>query len=160
MYTKNIEIGSFINKIGEENNLSFSRCEVMKRLALGLDEEQRKLSIVQKTPDGLYDWRIINLDNINTHFVKKTYASINAHDLKRGILEEYLETVTLYIELSNSKQPIEIVFYNHNDHNIFELSELEQIAKEWEIIISRSLIYRIKYRNTLQNYKSQYWQGF
>jgi hypothetical protein len=118
------------------------------------------LSIVQKTSNGLYDWRIINLDNIRTHFIKKTYTSINANDLKRGILEEYLEKITLQIELVNSKQPIEVVFYNHNDHNIFELSELEQIAKDWETIVSRSLLYQLKYKNTLQNYKSQYWQGF
>lgn len=160
MYTKNVALNSFLQKIGEENNLSFSKCEVMKYLALGLDEEQRRLAIVQQITNEVYDWRLIILDNIQTHFVKKTYKSLNASDLKRGMLEEYLEKITLLIELENSKQPVEATFYNHNEHNIFELPEIEQTAKEWEIIISKSLLHQIKSRNISQNHKSEYWLGY
>ena len=132
----------------------------MKQLALGVDEEQRKLLIAQQTSESKYDWRIISIDNIHTHFITKTYRKINANDLERGLLEEYLEKVTLRLVLVNCKQAVEIDFYNQIDHNIFELPELLQIARDWEIIITKMLMHRNKYRSAYSNYKSQFWQGF
>ncbi|MCU7549189.1 hypothetical protein OCK74_08685 [Chitinophagaceae bacterium LB-8] len=160
MYNKNVESNYFINKIGGENNLSLSRRDVMKKLALALDEEQRKLLIVQKNSEDKYDWLIISIDNIQTHFIKKTYRNINTNDLKRGMLEEHLEKVMLYFEFVNCKQPVEVVFYDHIDHNIFELPELVQIARDWQIVVTKILMHQPKYRSVYLNYKSQYWQGF
>lgn len=160
MFTKNFELDTIFSKVIDDNNLTISKQEVVKHIALGLDEEKRNLIVVQQTTNGKFDCRIVNLDKIKNHFVKKTYGNINANDLKHGILEEYLEKIALYIELADNKQPFEIVFYNHHDHNIFELPELEQSARNWEVLVSKSLMYKVKFRNTLSNYNSLYWQEY
>ncbi len=160
MYKESIELAVLLNKIGSDNNLSFSKQDVMKNLALGLDEEQRKMLILQQACEGKNDWLIINLDHVHTCLVKKTYKKINANDLEKRILDEYLENITLHLALSQNKQPVEINFYSPSDHNIFDVPVLERKAKDWEIVISKSLMSQIKYRGISFNYKSQYWQGF
>jgi hypothetical protein len=149
-----------MNMLGADNNLSLNRREIMKQLALGIDEKQRKLLIVQKTADGKYDWRIINIDLLKVHFLKKTYSKVNASDLERGILEEYLEKVCIYLEFSDGNPPFEIIFFDHVDHNIFEFSELEQLARAWNMIINKVITGQPKCNANLSNYKSQLWQGY
>lgn len=147
MLKENVVLATLLNRAEATNNLSFSMTNVLKRLALGLDEEERKLIVAQQANDGSCDWQLIHIDDIRLHYVRKTYKHMNARDLESGILEEYLETITLYIELKNSHRPIELVFYDHIENNIFELPELDPIAKDWEISISRILMYGLTYRN-------------
>lgn len=159
MYLKNIELKSLLYRLGEDNKVSCSKKETMKHVALGLDEEKCKLLVLQQIEDR-FDWQVISLDSVHTCFVKKTYININANDLKKGILEEYLDKIALRFEFTNKNEPLEVVFYNHIDHNIFEMAELEQKAKDWEIAISKILMYRIKKGEFALGFKSQYWQGF
>ena len=159
MYKGSIELTTLISKIGSDNNLELSRKDVMKNVAIGLDEDQKKLLILQQT-NNKNNCLIINLDQVQTCLVKKTYKNINANDLRNGILDEYLESITLHLEFSHNKQPVEVNFYNHAVHNIFEASELERKAKDWEIVLSKILMNQIKYRSIYLNYRSQYWQGF
>lgn len=154
-----MELNALLTKLAEDHNLNIFNSDVMKHLALGFDREQNKILVVQQPQASTTVWFTIDIDHVKTHFIKKSYKKINANDLKRGILEECLEKITLFIECSNSKHPVELVFYNNTDHNIFEVTEMEQIAKDWEIIISRSLLHRTKYNSSRTNYNSQYWQG-
>jgi hypothetical protein len=160
MKTNNIELNSLASKIGAENNLLLTSRETMKRLALGLDEEKRKLLVVQKTAEDQYDWRIVSIDNIKDQFIKKTYRNLETADLNKGILDEYLEKVTLFIAFLNCRQPFEITFYDHNDHTVFELTHLIQIARDWHVTLSQISMRQTYYNSAFLNYKSNFWQGY
>jgi len=124
---------------GEKNNLSFSSQELLTDSILGLDGVGRKILILNKNQNGELEDVVINLDEIKNCSVRKIYGSIRVGELKKRKLNEYLDRIVLHFEFANNKPPVEICFYKHVDHSIYNLSELEQKARHWELIINKML---------------------
>lgn len=125
----------YFRQLGTENDLNFSSQEILKSCVLGLDGVQRKILVVQRE-DGFFGSFIIDLKAVKNCSLKKIYGTINVGDLKKQKLEQYLERIVLHFVLNNNSS-VEIVFYKHFENHLLEVSELEQKAKQWEVIISK-----------------------
>lgn len=127
---------------GTENNLSFSSQEMLEHCAFGIDGLKRKILIMTKVQDQ-YNTKVISLDEVRACSVKKTFDSIDAGNLKNRKLEQHLRKMVLHFEFINNKLPMEILFFDNTEHNIYQLSQMEQKAKHWQAMLSK-LIYSEK----------------
>ncbi len=123
------------SQAGTENNLSFSSQEVLNNSVLGLDGLNRKILVVRKQ-DHEYTSLIIDLNEVQTCVVKKLYGTIKSDSYKEGKLEQYLEQIVLHFDLGG-KPSVEIVFYKNFENHVYEIMELEQKARRWEVILSK-----------------------
>ena len=129
------ELLNYFRQAGTENNFSFSSEEVLHNSVLGLDGVHRKLLLVIR--DGsLFKSSVIDVNNIQSCTVKKHYGTIQAGDLKKHKLEQYLERIVLHVEPAGHP-PVEIVFFSYADNHLFEIPELEQKARHWETFLAK-----------------------
>jgi hypothetical protein len=128
----------YFSQLGTENDLNFSSQELLKDCVLGLDGVQGKILVVQRE-DGFFGSFIVNLRQVKNCSVKKIFRSINAGDLKKAKLEQFLERIVLHFDL-NDNSTAEVVFYKHFDNHPMEVIELEQKAKKWDAILSKMQI--------------------
>jgi hypothetical protein len=119
------------SKLGTNYNLSFSSQEILSNVIIGLDGVNRKVLILDHSGSVFNDY-IINLNEVKHCTVKKYYGNIKPGGLKTNKMDSYLEKVCLHFELYNGKEAIEVVFYNHIDHPLYQLSVLEQKAMNWK----------------------------
>jgi hypothetical protein len=105
----------YFSQLGTENDLNFSSQEILKDCVLGLDGVQGKILVVQRE-DGFFGSFIVNLREVKNCSVKKIFGTINAGDLKKAKLEQYLEKIILHFDLNNNSTA-EIVFYKHFENH-------------------------------------------
>ena len=129
---------SFFKKVALVHNLSFTAQEIFRDLVLALDGPKRKLLIVEEKNKN-YDTRIIDLSDVNTCKVKKTYAAIDINAYKRNKPEEYLSSISIELELRTNLSPFVIFFYRSDSNSIYEIKELETRARNWEVLLSKML---------------------
>jgi len=125
------------SQLATENNLIFSKQEVLNTCVVALDGTNRKILVVTKE-DSFYGSFIIDLDEVNICTVKKVYGTIKAGDLKDDKLDQHLEKIVLQFTLDN-KPSIEIEFYHHYHNHMYEMPELVQKAKQWGAMLSKML---------------------
>lgn len=129
------ELLNYFRQAGTENNFSFSSEEVLQNSVLGLDPVHRKLLFAVRS-GSLFHSSVIDVNNLGSCTVKKHYGTIQAGDLKKHKLEQYLDRITLHLEPAG-KPPVEIDFYRHSDNHLFEIPELEQKARYWETFLAK-----------------------
>ena len=127
------------SELGSRYQVNFTSQAILKDEILGIDGVQRKLLILNTTDKNEMPHELIDLDELRHCSVKKSYGSINNGDLKNKKLEQYLEKIVLCFEFHMKKPAIEVAFYNHLKNHLFEISELEQKAKDWESFLSKML---------------------
>ena len=127
------------HQLGSDHNLSFSSQEILKNGVIGLDGLHRKLAVLQRQSETRFHAKVIDLGDLRTCSVKKEYGTIGGGDLSTKKLEQYLEKIALHFEFNDGSKPVEIVFYNHIDHVIYQIAELENKARHWEAILSKML---------------------
>ena len=126
------------SELGSNYKLSFSSQTIQRESVIGLDGIHRKVLILNiiKSP---VEHHLIDLDEVKSCTVKKTYGSINKGGLKDRKLEQYLEKVSLCFEFKTSKGAIAVSFYSSLEDYVHQAPELEQKAKDWEVILSKML---------------------
>ena len=122
-------------ELGLHYNLNFSNKAILDNCLLGFDAVQRKLLVLNR--DNECSHELIDLHQLEFCFVKKTYGTIDGGALKNKRLEHYLEKIILCLELKTEKRKVEIVFYRRVDQPLYQLFELEQMAKDWEALLSK-----------------------
>src|SRR3982751_911346 len=115
--------------------LTLSSQEVLIDSILGLDGPGKKILIVNRNPGGAFQDIMIALAEVKNCSVRKTYGAIGLGELRKTKLNEYLNKIALQFEFANQRPPIEFSFYNHVEHSIYQVAELEQKARHWELII-------------------------
>jgi len=120
-----------------EYNLSFTSQEVLKDYVFGIDALQRKMLLIHRLKDGIYQDEVIALDEIKTCSVKKIYGAIEGGSLKNRKLEQHLKKIVLQFEFSHNKQTIELCFYEDIHNSIYQISEMEQKARHWQAMLSK-----------------------
>jgi hypothetical protein len=136
MWNRATDLLAQFNTLGMENNISFSRKEILKDCIIGLDGKHRKLVVLQQFGQFAYDWHIIDLNDIQSCFIKKTYRNIKAGELKKRKIGDYLESINLGLEFLDNRTPLEISFYARAGHKSWKVSELDRKAKNWQIMLS------------------------
>ena len=127
-----------LSELRSQHGLSFTSQEELLNKAIGLDGLQSKLLIVDENNAG-YDWNIIDLEEVESCSVKKVYDSIDAGGLKTKWVEEYLRTIVLQFNFNNYKPSFDLIFYESTVNNIYEMSELENKARQWQAMLSKMI---------------------
>jgi hypothetical protein len=140
MRNSTIDLLKQFSKLGIEYNISFSSQEILNECIIGFDGKHRKLVVLKQCGQFEYDWYIINLDDVLSCYIKKTYRSIKAGELKKKKIEDYLESIILGLEFFDNRTPVEISFYEHAGHKGRKISELDRKAKSWQIMLSKMLM--------------------
>lgn len=129
---------SRFSELGSFNNLTFSSQEILKDAAIGLDGVHRKLLVLIRSNETTFSNQLLNLSDVKACTVKKQYGTIYAGS-KKNALDYYLEKIALCFEFKNSQEPVEVVFYHHISSDIYEIKEMSEKAKHWEVILSKLL---------------------
>jgi hypothetical protein len=131
------------NKTEQENNLTVSDRELLGNLVIGLDKVRRKVVVVKKEDDTC-DSLVIDLREIRSCSVKKIYKSVNMGTQKKERFENLVDKIVLEFEYTDKKEMLEVPFFESASNHLLEMSELEQFARDWEIIVSKSMTNKLK----------------
>jgi hypothetical protein len=134
---KTSAIVAHFNNTGMENNFSFSCQEILKNCIIGLDGLQRKLLILEFNENEKHKHiHIVDLNKVKHCGLQKIFSTIASSD-KGKASEVYLEKIQLKFEYTNSNLPVEVIFYDHINNHIYEISEMEHKAKDWQNILNK-----------------------
>lgn len=129
----------YLSEQGTKNDLRFSSQEVIGNKIIALDGRKRTLLLLEER-DGRKLHHTIDLEEVESCTLKKIYNRINAGDLKRKKVEEFLSTIALQFDFKNKKQrPVVLNFYDRGTNYITELKPLEAKAKGWQTVLSKLL---------------------
>lgn len=131
------ELLNHFSKLGTENNLSFTSQEILENCIIGLDGIQRKLLILKKIDTDEYDSILLDLSEVKNCSKKKIYTRVNIGTSKKERFENHLDKIVLELDFIDNRQSVQILFFEPITNHIFAMSELEQKATKWEMIISQ-----------------------
>lgn len=135
---KRKHMNSIVKRFSElvsRHGLYISSQTILQTCVLALDGINRKM-IVQ---DSDFRHCIIDLDEVRSCTVRKTYRSIHGGELEHGLLDGYLQEVLLCFEFKSGKAQVEIPFYQTGIDPVVLAPELEHRAKDWEAVLSKML---------------------
>jgi hypothetical protein len=132
------ELLSVCSHIASEHNLNFSSQEVSNSRVIGVDGITRKLLIVEYREEKIIN-TLIELENVKKCTIKKNYNQV-ASSPGGSKPESYLQSITLEFSFWKNREPFEISFYDNISNHIYEMSELELKARDWEKMITKLLM--------------------
>ena len=131
------------SQLGSEYGLSYTSQEILKERIIGLDGVHRKLLVLQEK-DGRQSYYIIDLEEVKSCAVKKTYYAMPAGEGSQRGMDNHLEAIGLQFDFKDKKPAILLPFYDNIANHVFEIAELETKAKDWESILSKMLVKETK----------------
>lgn len=131
------------SKLGSRYGLSFTSQENLKQRIIGLDAIMQQI-LVFEILDNDVDWYRINLKDVRRCVVKKIYGSIDANELDKKQVEDYLEVIALEFDFKSMQKTVALPFYMKLQNAPEEIQELEHKAKDWEIILGKMLSSEVK----------------
>ena len=129
------------NLAGSNHGLSFSKYELLKNKIIGLDNVRQAVLIYEFENENAI---CINMKEVNNCTVNKQYDSIDMGTDKKAKMEKHLSSIDLKFSIKRSTEPISISFYDSSVNNIYEMTELEAKAKEWETVLSKMIVKELK----------------
>jgi hypothetical protein len=125
-----------LSELGTKFNLSFSSQLVFRNKIIALDGIKKCLLVLDtgKEPGQPY---VIDLKNVASVTVKKTYGSIKAGELKNKGMEDFLKRIELQFDFSNKGETTVLPFYESDIDNQRERAMLARNAKNWQMILSK-----------------------
>ena len=129
------------NLAGSNHGLSFSKYELLKKKIIGLDNVRQAVLIYEFENENTI---CINMKEVKNCTVSKQYDSIDMGTDKKAKMENHLSSIDLKFSIKRSTEPISISFYDSSVNNIYEMTELEAKAKEWETVLSKMIVKELK----------------
>lgn len=123
------------SEIASRNNLSFSSQLFLRDMILGVDGVNRKLVVI-KDINGLADCKTIDLNLIKECTIHKEYQKIEAGALRKSSLDQYLQTISLNLILSDGLL-ISLPFYEKGRNSLAEMHTCEVRARDWESMLNK-----------------------
>ena len=117
-----------------KNNLSISGQQVINDSMIGLDAVNRKLLVVNKTKDNLFDNVVIDLTEVEQCKVASVSGVIDYGSSKNSKLDQLLEKIVLRFSFNSGNRSYDFPFYTYND-SLYTLQDLQAKAKQWEAYI-------------------------
>lgn len=127
------------SELGSLNNLTFSGQEILKDVAIGLDGVRRKLLVITKDNETVFNPRLLDLRDVKSCSVKKRYGTVEAAGFRRREREHHLEKIALRFEFKDRRQPAEVPFYHHVTGGPYEVKEMNAKARRWCVLLSKML---------------------
>jgi hypothetical protein len=132
------ELLSICSHMASAHNLNFSSQEVSSKRIIGVDGITRKLLIVEYREENIIE-TLIELEEVKKCSVKKNYNQVEQFQ-GGNKPESFLQSITLEFSFCKNKPPFEISFYDNITNHIYEMSELELKARDWEKMITKLLM--------------------
>jgi hypothetical protein len=120
--------------------IKISGQEVIKNHLIGLDGMNRKILILSGIDTGKLQALVVNLADVRFCSLRKNFSSVNEGNRKNPRIDYLFEKILLRFEFKNHQEPVEIIFYDHLENDISEISDLEKKAKHWETLLSKMLV--------------------
>jgi hypothetical protein len=127
------------SELASLNSLTFSKQEILKDVAIGLDGLNHKLLVVNRDGENTFSHYLVYLNDVKSCSVKKQYGTVGAAGSKKNELEPFLEKVVLQFHFKNSREPAEVAFYQHISSDIYEMKDMSEKARQWEVTLSKLL---------------------
>src|SRR6185503_2215732 len=125
-----------LSELGSKFNLAFSSHVALGNRIIALDGLRKKLLVVEMK-NAVSRPYIVELDQVKTISLKKTYSSIKPGELDQKGLREFLQSVYLQFEYSHEDNTIVLPFYERETDKFQDLSRLERNAANWQMILSK-----------------------
>jgi hypothetical protein len=140
------ELLDHFSQAGTRNYLSFSSQEILENCIIGLDGIQRKLLILKRIDKDGHDSLLLDLNEVKTCAKKKILRRVNMGTDKKERFENHVDKIVLELEFTDSRQPVQILFFEPITNHVFAMLELEQKAEKWERILSQIINNGVKKR--------------
>jgi hypothetical protein len=119
---------SNLKAISTHFKLNFSKQEIIGKTAFALDSSEKKLLIMH---DHEPYFKTIDLGNVSSCTVKVDYKSINAGDLRKKTMDDFIEKIELQIAHIDPAKSIYIRFFDTSRNNLSEVRQCIVSAKSW-----------------------------
>ncbi|ANE50860.1 hypothetical protein SY85_10450 [Flavisolibacter tropicus] len=131
------------SKLGSRYGMSFTSQEMLAQRIIGLDAIMQKI-LVFEIQDNEFDWYLINLKEVKRCTVKRVYGRIDADAFDKKHIEDYLEMIALEFYFKDNQRSVALPFYIKLQNAPEEIPELENKAKDWEVILGKMLFREVK----------------
>lgn len=125
-------------KLGREKNLIFTQMDVLGYFIIGLDDVYNKIMVLTKS-ENKYDSLVIDLDKVKSCSKRNIYKRINIGTAKRDEFESYVDEIFLVFDFQEKAEQVNLCFYDSGRNSLLEMSVLEQKAKDWEMMITKTI---------------------
>lgn len=99
----------------------------------------RKCLLILDIGDNIERLCFIDLHDIATVTLSKTYGSIHKDDLAHKDIQDFLEKVELKFKFGNKNETIALPFYEAGIDNESDRAKLEKNAAGWQQLLSKML---------------------
>ena len=120
------------------NSLSVLKQDETGSHVIALDEEERKLLYANNTP-GINTCLIADLNELEKFTVKKEYQSINAGDLVKKKLHQFIKRINIQLVFKNRTGIISLPVFDAKQDQKKNPERLEIVVSKWETIIRKLL---------------------
>jgi hypothetical protein len=124
-------------KVAKERKLHFSNFDEVGSNVIAIDTRKRKLLYANKSPDS--SCLIVDLKNLQECTIKTQYDSINAGDLNKKKMSDFLKSIFLNLRFRNGSPPVTLPLYDVQKNNGHNVDLLETKAKKWRALVSNLL---------------------
>ena len=131
------ELGNLFYKLGKERNLVFSRMDILGNFMIGLDDVYNKIMVLTKSENKYASFEI-DLNEVKLCSKQNIYKRIHA-GTKRDKFDSYIDEIFLVFHFHERAGQVNLSFYESGRNSLLEMSALEQKAKNWETIVTRTI---------------------
>ena len=125
-------------KVAKERKLHFSNFDEVGSNVIAIDTTKRKLLYANNSPDSS-SCLIVDLKNLQECTIKKQYDCINAGDLNKKKMSDFLKSIFLNLRFRNSSVPVNLPIYEVQKNYADNVEQLETKANKWRAIVAKLL---------------------
>jgi len=125
-----------LSELDTRFNLRFSSHITVGDKLIGLDGIKKQLLVadVDGEPEGAY---VIDLNEVDSISLKKSYGNIMAGELRRKRFEEFLNYIHLRFRYKDHNKVVVLPFYEREKDPMSKPSKVEVFSKKWQTILSK-----------------------
>lgn len=127
-----------ISELGSRFNLAFSSVLNLGNKTIALDGIKKKLLVLDNNNNKDLNC-IIDLDEVKTIWLKKSYNSITPGEYKEKGLEGFQEAILLQFEYRDEGRSFSLPFYEQGKNELSNLPMLARNARNWQMILSKMI---------------------
>lgn len=131
---KNVRV--ILNELADHYGLSFSSHMILTDKVIALDSTKKKLMIADFS-GNIESVCIVDLNQVKTISLQQTYENIEAGELSKKEIDEFITSIQLEFEYHNNPKKSSVLFYRRTLHVIRDLAKYRRNAKSWHMILSR-----------------------
>lgn len=126
---------AFINKVAKERKLYFSKFDEVGSKILAIDNTKMQLLYTDGLPGS--SCLFVDLNELQECKTRKQYEGINAGDLNKKKISDFLKSISLNLRFRNGASPVDLPLYESQDNYRGNVEQLELKAKKWTALISK-----------------------